>query len=229
MKRNQIISVLFFLTIFNFSFAQPKENLGLIFGYNMSNQYWKYDNFPDGSIGYHSKSFLPRFNLGVIYNLSISNSLYISPSILCNQKGFKENQTFYYVYNGDLIKAGSKLRLNYITVELPIKYKTDILNANPYIKIGPIFDYLLSYSKKSKDDLKLKLYDDIYKDNQQIVIGYIISVGGQVMEKDKFRIDMEIVFNYNITNPFDKEIIGLQEIEVKNYIFGLNIITKLNK
>ena len=160
-------------------------------GLNFSNQSYKIDGekIDEGS------KMNPGFNLGAVYRVELSNSLYFLPGLVWNTRGYRE---VYGDYTGSV-------NLNYITIPLNLRMHFDVSsNLKAFINAAPYVGFALSGSSRGKDsDGKSKQKVEFGDDYGYSRLDYGLNFGIGV-DLDKFTVSAGYDFGLaNISSSSD--------------------------
>lgn len=222
-----ILIFLLLATLSGMAYGQ-KLSFGLRSGVNYSNQTWHYHQFMEPTVGllgeesrYRTK-YATGFKLGVFADIGITRFFSVMPGLLYNVKGMRYNLLY---YNPDqpphFFKERNKVSLNYLSFDVPLKFKINTAHWVPYILAGVRVDRLLGY-KQSIDKKYFEFlgpgfegYKEIYTDLNKINIGLLTAIGVERKLSPGMNVFLEVEYNVNRTS--DKP-----WITINNSLFALN-------
>ncbi len=112
-------------------------------------------NANTGIIGVDANT-APSFNLGFIYQLSLSNSISIRPAATVSFESTDIDFQRRSITGGSVVIETVAVKGTAIDIALPLIIRLSSKNIAPYIALGPSFSYMLSQNSTSAEKLPVK-------------------------------------------------------------------------
>jgi hypothetical protein len=190
-------------------------------GGNVSNQHYNYKGQASSVLDDTWQKRKVGFKAGVFADVLLSKQLFFSPAILFNQKGFTDNLQ-YTDEQGSLIDAKNTVRVNYLSVDLPVKVKMWTGKISPYLSAGPRIDFLLNH--RTKDYLGFDFYKDIFTNSRKVNVGAVVAVGAEFPISGKLISFLELEYNPDLTPAYKNE-----SLSIKNSLIAINTGIRFGK
>ncbi len=166
------------------------------------------DNFSNRKIG---------FNLGVFGEKNITHYFVLIASLEYNQKGYILEMIETSVDGTEIQKVESNTRLDYLSIPVLTKFKFSGICIEPFVAIGPRFEYLINYNKGEFKFTNATVEDSMADNFDKFSYGGSITGGFNIPISDQFKIDLEIRYNYDFSNLVSKP----NTFELRNESFDL--------
>lgn len=158
--------------------------------------------------------------IGAFAQIPLSGRVAFAPALLYNQKGFSENEEFTDQY-GTVRKEIAKVRLNYLSTDLPIRIQNHTQRTTSYLLAGPRVDILLGY-KDREAAATYQLYQNIYDQAAQITIGFVTAIGVEFNSNQEAGYFIELEYNPDLTKVYRQP-----ELSVSSTLLALNLGIRL--
>lgn len=157
------------------------------------------------------------FNLGIFGEKSITNFFALIASLEYNQKGYIVEMIETSEEGKEIQKVEANTRLDYLSVPVLAKFKYSKICIEPFIAIGPRFEYLLNYKKGEFKFTNATVEHNLADNFDKFSYGGSIAGGISIPISIKFGLDLEFRYNYDFSDLLSK----LNTIEYKNDSFDL--------
>lgn len=169
--------------------------------------------------------------VGVFSAIDFNKHLSLLPTLLYNQKGHIHDLSAY-LGPGEFIEieSGYKLRLDYLSLDIPLKLSLSTKSVIPYLLIGPRVDRVFNYKETIKQDPRTEriprdTYESVYKQYNKWNLGLVTAIGIEYRLGKKMATFFELEYNPDLANAFNNE-----RATIRNTLFALNtgIVLKKN-
>ncbi|HEX9975172.1 MAG TPA: porin family protein [bacterium] len=157
------------------------------------------------------------FNLGVFGEKNITNYIAFVSSVEYNQKGYISEMIATSEDGKEIQKVDSNTRLDYLSVPVLAKFKYSKICIEPFVAIGPRFEYMLNYKKGEFKFMKITVKDNMADNFNRFSYGGSIAGGINIPISNKFKLNLEFRYNYDFSDLASKP----NTIEFKNDSFDL--------
>jgi Outer membrane protein beta-barrel domain len=181
---------------YNYSDSQLIRNLGIKAGVMSANQSWNYPSQYNLNFNFKDRS---SFNIGFFAEWLNNDHISIISELFYVQKGFVDKETFGVIDHVTFPSPVQPIirdtvitwepKIDYLSIPLMIKYRTDIGNISPYVIMGPRIDILLHANSGG-------YYDVI---NNLTSVDYGINIGGGIESSILFGRIVGLEFQYNLS------------------------------
>lgn len=160
------------------------------------------------------------FNIALFYEIGMFKFLSLIPHIEYAQKGFVEKQVETNDIGEFIQNVEANTRLDYLSIPLLIKIKYPKIKPEPYLVIGPRFDYLIKKRNGvfhfTQVDFKSQFAD--YLD--EFVFGGSFGAGFQLAKIARFNTFLNFRYNFDFSDSVSK----IEVITTKNNSYDIGLV-----
>jgi hypothetical protein len=169
--------------------------------------------------------------VGIFSEIVLNNKFSLMPALMYNQKGYIADRLLFKYPPGEFyrLESGYSIRLDYLSGDLPIKFRFSNKAFIPYLLLGPRVDRLFGYKQKLKQDprwegVEEENYESTYNLYHKWNIGLVAAIGIEGRVSNKVYTFLEIEYNPDLGKAINNE-----RATIRNTLIAFNTGIKFNK
>ncbi len=238
MKNLVWLSLLLVFLMTNLS-AQKKAAVDLIFGVdytnrtNTENSGFEFTDDNGNSLPTNSKIVgNPNVRFGMNFNHEVGKKIWLKTGVRYTRLGYSLVQDANQFSIFEDVEIKEKVNLSFIEIPLLLRYEFDNKKWSPFVEIGVASNYYIRSKLTSTFKSSSPTRNDKYTRTNKVESVHqwqfsgIVSLGYQYQLNDRFRLMIQPVFRYFLTENFDDEKIQIPPsffTDYHNYSLGLEV------